>query len=225
MVIIGTVLLQSVTAGPIAKWLDVAEPEPKGFLIIGADCLALAIATALKKNGFTALLADQTWENINQANMLGLKTYWGNAVSEHADRRLNLTGIGRMLALSANDDFNALAAKHYRMEFGDNNIYSVRNEKAARKPSKEKASIKHGGQPLFQETATREYLCTLAAAGAEIKTTLLTDQFPYEKYLRQENVRRVPLFAIDPKNRIHPLTPNRKISPQANWKIIGITAR
>ena len=225
MVIIGTVLLQSVTAGPIAKWLDVAEPEPKGFLIIGADCLALAIATALKKNGFTALLADQTWENINQANMLGLKTYWGNAVSEHADRRLNLTGIGRMLALSANDDFNALAAKHYRMEFGDNNIYSVRNEKSAHKPSKEKASIKHGGQPLFQETATREYLCTLVAAGAEIKTTLLTDQFPYEKYLRQENVRRVPLFAIDPKNRIHPLTPDRKISPQANWKIIGITAR
>lgn len=223
MVIIGTVLLQSVTAGPIAAWLNVAEPEPKGCLIIGADRLARAMAEALGKNGFSTVLSDQSWENINQANMLGLKTYWGNAVSEHADRRLNLTGIGCVLAMSANNDFNALAAKHYRMEFGANNIYSIRNEEAARKAMKEKASIKHGGQPLFQETATREYLHKLISEGAEIKTTLLTEQFSYENYLRQQNVRRIPLFAIDAKERLHPLTPDKKLAPQANWKIIGIT--
>lgn len=223
MMIIGTVLLQSVTAGPIARWLNVAEPEPTGCLIIGADRLARAIAAALKKNGFQIVLADQSWENINAANMLGLRTYWGKVVSKHADRRLNLTGIGCMLALSANHDFNALAAKHYRIEFGANNIYSISNEEATGTEVNEKDSIKHGGQLLFQKTATREYLYNLIVEGAEIKTTLLTDQFSYENYLHRKSGQRIPLFAIDTKERLHPLTPDKKLSPQKNWKIMGIT--
>ena len=52
MVIIGTVLLQSATAGPIARWLGVAEPEPKGFLIIGANAVSRAIGGGLVANGF-----------------------------------------------------------------------------------------------------------------------------------------------------------------------------
>src|SRR5690606_426146 len=37
LVIIGTVLLQSMTAGPLARFLKVAEPENEGFLILGAN--------------------------------------------------------------------------------------------------------------------------------------------------------------------------------------------
>lgn len=51
-VIIGTVILQSLTARPIAVLLKVAEPEPLGFLIIGANTLAIAMAESLVKNGF-----------------------------------------------------------------------------------------------------------------------------------------------------------------------------
>jgi CPA1 family monovalent cation:H+ antiporter len=223
MVIIGTVLLQSATAGPIAKWLKVAEPEPRGFLIIGADHVSRAIAGALQENGFTTLLADQNWDHIKTAKMAGLATYWGNPVSEHAERHLNLIGIGRLLALTPNWELNALAAKHYRMEFGANNIYSIRPHRPKNQADENKTVFKHGGRRLFQETITHENLYKLFTDGAEMKTTPLTKIFSYEDYLQQHEERRIPLFAIDAGNRIHPLTSEREVSPEADWKIIGLT--
>lgn len=223
LVIIGTVLLQSATAGPIAKWLNVAEPEPRGFLIIGADTVSRAIAEALQENEFRVLLADQNWDHIMAAKMAGLPTYWGNPVSEHAERHLSLIGIGRLLALTPNWELNALAARHYRMEFGANHIYTVRTQPSKNQPAENQSGVKHGGRNLFHETIQHEDLARLVADGEEIKTTLLTDKFTYEDYLRQRKEKRIPLFAIDPGGRIHPFTPEPEFIPEADWKIIGLS--
>jgi len=84
LVIMGTVLLQSATARPIALWLQVAEPEPKGFLIIGANKVARTIAKVLEAKGFRILLAEANWDNIVKAKMENLETFYGNPVSVHA---------------------------------------------------------------------------------------------------------------------------------------------
>ncbi len=60
MVIIGTVVLQSATAGLLARALGVAGPEPRGFLIVGANPLARMIAQALLKRGYNSVLCDST---------------------------------------------------------------------------------------------------------------------------------------------------------------------
>ncbi|PNG83825.1 K(+)/H(+) antiporter NhaP2 [Pseudomonas putida] len=62
-VIIGTVVLQSATARPLARLLKVAEPAPSGFLIVGANEPARAIAKALQQLGCRVLLTDSSWEN------------------------------------------------------------------------------------------------------------------------------------------------------------------
>jgi CPA1 family monovalent cation:H+ antiporter len=224
MVIIGTVLLQSATAAPIAKWLKVAEPEPKGFLIVGADPLARAIGHALQENEFRVQLADQNWDHIKEAKLEGLPAYWGNPVSEHADRHLSLIGIGRLLALTPNGERNALAAKHYWMEFGANNIYTIRIKPPENGTADAKSAYKHGGRGLFAETATHEVLVGLLAAGGEIKTTPLTDAFSYDDYRQQRDEKRIPLFALDPGGRIHPLTDASEVAPRADWKVIGLSA-
>jgi len=224
MVIIGTVVLQSATAGPIAKWLKVAEPEPRGFLIVGADPLARNIGRALQENGFRVRLADQNWDHVKVAKLEGLPAYWGNPVSEHADRHLSLIGIGRLLALTPNGERNALAAKHYWMEFGGNNIYTIRVNRPENGTADAKSAYKRGGQRLFADTATHEVLAGLLSAGAEIKTTPLTDAFSYDDYRQQQDEKRIPLFALDPGDRIHPLTDKSEVVPQANWKIIGLSA-
>ena len=131
-IIIGTVLLQSATARPLAKWLGVAEPEPRGFLILGANPLARAIAAGLKKENFRIVLADGNWDNIRIAMLDGHTTYYGNVVSEHADRHLDLIGIGRLLALSPQSEVNTLAALRYRAEFGTKNIYTQLTQRRSR---------------------------------------------------------------------------------------------
>ena len=223
MVIIGTVLLQSATAGPIARWLGVAEPEPKGFLIIGANAVSRAIGGGLVANGFRVLLADQDWNDIKAAKMEGLPTYYGNPVSEHAERNLRLVGIGRVLALTPNMELNALAAQHYRLEFGANNLYTVRNRRPENGTNESRAAFKHGGQPLFRKPIIYQDLSERLAGGAEVKTTLLTEKFSFESFLRQNEEHRLALFAIDPQDRIHPFTAESGFSPEAGWKIISLS--
>ncbi len=221
MVIIGTVLLQSATARPIAKWLKVVEPEPRGFLIIGANAVARAVAASLVANGFRVLLTEQNYDHVKASRMEGLPTYYGNPVSEHAERHISLIGIGRLLALTPNIELNALAALHYRMEFGSNNLYSIRNRGPEGSMDERKTIFKQGVKNLFQADIDYADLTGLIAQGAQIKTTLLTEKFSFEDYLQQKTEKRLPLLAVDPRDCIHVFTPQIDFSPKAGWKIIG----
>lgn len=223
MVIIGTVLLQSATAGAIARWLKVMEPEPRGFLIIGANRVARAIGVALMENGVKTVLADSTWEEVKRARMEGLPVYWGHPVSEHADRHLSLIGIGRLLALTANGELNALAVKHYRLEFGAGNLFVVRLKRTKYPLRSEKAPKVQEGNALFPHPVSHHDLDNWLAGGAELKTTLLTEKFRYSDYLKQSGGQRIPLFAIDPRGRVFPVTERSALAPAADWRIIGLS--
>lgn len=221
MVIIGTVVLQSATARPIAHWLKVSEPEPKGFLIVGANLAARTIAKALEKYGFKTLLADQNWSSVSLSKIQGLQAYWGNPVSEHAERHLNLIGIGHMLAISPNIELNALAAHFYRLEFEPQRIFTIKNRQQNGKAGN-KSEFKYGGQHLFNSSLTYQDLDELVSNGAEIKKTLLTEEFSYSSYLEKHKERRLPLFAIDDNFSIHVFTPTPTFKPKAGWSILAL---
>lgn len=204
MVIIGTVVLQSATARPLAKLLKVAEPEPHGVLIIGANPVARAIATALKKEQFRTLLTDSHWPNIRAASLEGLEAFWGNAISERADRKLDLVGIGKLFALSQNDLLNTLAVQKYAGEFGHHQVFSLPPNVDESQRDRKVASDAHRGQLLFGETITYSRLASWLANGAEIKVTGLTDEFTFEDYLEKHAGRVVPLFVITEGGNLRP---------------------
>lgn len=222
MVIIGTVLLQSATAGPLSRWLKVADPEPKGFLIIGANRVARSIAERLDENGFKVLLTDQNWSEVSDAKLQGLPAYWGNPVSEHAERHLNLTGIGNLLALSPNTELNNLAAHYYRTEFEPNGIYAIRNLEPESGGIPAKVEFKFGGRPLFDEQLSFQELDRQIEQGATIRKTVLTEEFTLEDYLAENRGRRWPLFAIDDSGRLLPLTADERIRPGEGWQILAL---
>lgn len=221
MVIVGTVLLQSATARPIAKWLGVAEPDPRGFLIVGADVLARTIAGSLKENGFRVQLTDMNRDNVVAAHLEGLPAYWGNPASEHAERHLNLVGLGRLLALSPSQELNALAAQKYRVEFGASNVFTIRTKRAESAEGNAKVTIPQGGRPLFQKDITYSGLLAMLENGVELRTTPITESFTFSDYLSQCDEKRIPLFAVTPAGRIHVFTDKDSFSPKADWRIIG----
>ena len=223
LVIVGTVLLQSATARSLARWLGVAEPEPKGFLIVGADPASRAIAASLRENGLAVQLTDQNWNNVVAARMEGLPAYWGNPASEHAERHLSLIGMGRLLALGPNNELNALAARYYRMEFGGDNVYTVRAARPDESGDAAKTSFRLAGRPLFGEGVTRAVLADLLENGAELKTTPLTEVFSFKDYMDQCGEHRIPLFAIRPSGRVEVFTAKNEFTPGPDWRIIGAT--
>lgn len=222
LMIIGTVIFQSLTAGFVAKLLKVSEPEPKGFLIVGANPVARTLASALMNEGFNALVVGSSWTNVKLARMAGINAFYGNAISEHADRNLDLIGIGHMLALTPQDDLNTLAALRYKSEFGRNHIYTIQTKADSDKQIKHEAATRHRGTALFAEGITFSKLASLIAQGATIKATKLTQSFDYKSYEIKNQNNVIPLFAIDARGKLHFFTPDSNLDPKEDWTIISL---
>lgn len=220
-VIIGTVVLQSASAGLLARWLGVAEPEPRGLLIIGASPLARAIAGALKGNDFRVLLTDSYWDNVRQARMEGLTTFYGNPVSEHADRHLDLVGIGRMLALSPQRELNTLACLRYRTEFGRQGVYQLTVTLDEKEQPKKAPAHGFAGQTAFGGDVSYSKLASMLSRGAEMHSTGLKDDFSWEDYQGHYRERAVPMFFVDNRGRLRVRT-DQALEPQSGWKVIAM---
>ena len=218
--IIGTVVLQSATARPLARWLGVAAPAPKGFLIVGANSFARAVASELQRHDFRCVLADSNYENIRQARMAGLETFYGNPVSEHADIHLDLSGIGSLLALSHQHNINVIAAINYRADFGASRIFSLANSDAGR-AGKHSASGSFQGERLFAEDVDLQSLMRAIADGQTIKSTTLSEEFDWQTYQQNYGDRR-PLFVIDARGFVKPVTAAGRLAPGKGATILAL---
>lgn len=222
-VIVGTVVLQSTTARYFAEKLGVAEPETNGLLIVGAHTFARELAIALNKLSFKTLLIDSDWDNISAARMAGLLTYYGNPVSEHADQKLDLVGLGRLLALSPQPELNALASIRYRGEFGRNAVYSL-PVSSQDKTEKKQVASRHKGNTLFDKDATYTKLANLMGHNAKIRVTSLSEDFDFSSFQQQYGKQSLPLLALDSKTqKLMVFTEEEPLTPQPGWLIISLT--
>ncbi len=223
-VIMGTVVIQSATARILAIALDVAEPDTRGYVIVGANPVARAIANALQTAGYRVLLSDTYWDNISAARMDNLPTFYGSLLSEHADTHLDLVGLGGMLGLSHHADRNNLAILKYRNEFGPQNVYSLATRAdTAAASAKHIASERHRGGILFGVDMTYSKLSGMIAKGAQIKSTTLTDEFNFQAWRDHAgNFYNVPLFALGTKGELHWFTDADTLNLKTGWQLYSL---
>ncbi len=222
-VILGTVVFQSATSRFVAKRLNLVEPPAHGVLIVGANTVARTIGLALKQHGVDVILCDSNWDNIRNTRMAGLETFFGNPVSEYADQRLALAGIGNLLALSPIRDQNVIASMHYRIEFGANHIFSIRSSIENRTTEKHKISSQLKGETLFPEDITYSKISSLLGNGAEIRATRLTEEFTMADFLNTKEPQTTLLFALSKTNRLIDCTSENAAIPQRGWILLSLS--
>jgi NhaP-type Na+/H+ or K+/H+ antiporter len=221
-VIFGTVVLQSATSRMMARWLDVAEPPPNGFLIVGANTIARTIALELRKNQVDVLLTDSNWDNIRAARMDGLRTFYGNPVSEYAEQRLDLVGLGKLLGLSPERSINTVAGMRFGNEFGQHNIYALRTSVDARLSEMHIDGEEHRGQYLFSKDLTYSKFSSMLAQGAELHSTRLSSEFTWNDFQQQNGKDAIPLFAITPEGKVLTSKIGSNFEPKNGWKVISL---
>src|SRR5690606_19425060 len=113
LVIIGTVIIYGFTAPLLARWLKVSQADPQGVLIAGGQQWALDIASILQEKGFSVVVVDTNRQNITKAKMMGLSAINESIISERTIDQLNLEGIGKLLALTSNDEVNSLSVLQF----------------------------------------------------------------------------------------------------------------
>lgn len=184
-VIVGTVVLASLSAKPVARALGVAGADPTGFLLVGAHPLARDLAHTLQEAQVPVTLADTNRDNVMQARMMGLRAHYGSPLSEHAADHLNLEGVGALIAMTPNDEANALAAHKFVKDFGRAGVYQLAPD---RPDSRTQLADDATGRSAFitadGQNPTFEQVQRLYRTGAKVRRTKLTDSYSLSDYRR-----------------------------------------
>ncbi len=203
-VIVGTVVLYGLGMAPIARALGLAHRRQEGVLIIGAGRVERTIGSALVDQNIPVLMATTNRRDEYRARMAGLETHYGNVLIEDVDLELDLSGIGRMLALTPNDDVNTLAVTRFVGIFGRAQTYQMA---PGRVPAgiDSSATTHLAGRLLFNAEASYERLSTMVRAGAGVRRTSITPEFTVDDF-RTVHLGAVPLFVIKPSGRLVVIT-------------------
>lgn len=195
--IVGTVAVYGLTISPLARWLGLAQPDPQGVLFVGAQAWVRRVATALQSLGVTVLLIDANARNVRQAKRAGLPAQRANILAEGVKDDLDLSGIGRLLAVTPNDEVNALAALHFGEVFESDEVYQL----PMRTDGPPNAAVeipRHlRGRPLFATDATYTALDERLDGGAGVHVVYLSEEQTVADLVAEaEEDALTPLFLV-----------------------------
>lgn len=216
-VVIGaTAIIYGLTSPWVARLLGLAEVDPQGVLILGAGPVERSIAAALEEAGVDVVLAATSRAHESEARLSGLRTHFGDLLGGDSAEKIDLRGIGRVLAITQNHEFNSLAALHFREEFGRGDVYQLYPSDDVDSTGTESMP----GRPLFKEGASYEYLAGRLISGEEVRTTAVTNSYTFEK-LKEERPGMLGLFVLK-GDQVQVLT-GRSFSAQPGTRVTYLT--
>ena len=248
LVIVVTVAVYGLTATIVAKRLGLADPENAGFLIAGASPAARMIGKAIRDEKVEVLMVDLSYANIQQARFDGLPTMMGNILSPQVQERIELTGIGRLLAMTANNEVNSLAVVQFGKHFGRSNVFQLPRAVKAKRPAtvvpgaseegdpapqkqaedkkREEVGEELRGRLLFNDVATFAHLERLVSQGAQVRKTKLTKEFTFKQWQethRAEDEEAVPLLLIGETGEVSIFATDKTLSPKAGHTVVALS--
>lgn len=130
LMIVVTVALAGLAAGPLATILRVRAGRPNGVIIVGAHQLGRDLGSVLQSLGVPVRLVDTNAANIEAAAKAGLDTRSGSATDVRwMDQEVASTGYGNVLCLSDNSEVDQAVARWAADRFGGDNVLRWRRDK------------------------------------------------------------------------------------------------
>jgi len=222
LVIIATVVVQSLTSRSVASLLKVRAPAPTGYLIFGGSKFNRLLACEMLNQDIAVTIADTNWDAIREARMMDIPVYFGNPMSDHAARHLDIATFGTVLIMSPYKQLNPLISYHFEYTQGKDKVWSLTSNEQATRPSHQVSEQYAKKLTLFDEGVTYGYLASAVSKGASVKTTRLTDEFSFEDYNDKYNDRATPLLAINKEGKSYTFINGNSIEPKSGWRIISL---
>ncbi len=219
-VIIGTVVIYGLLGPVAARLLGLSDTNPQGVMIVGGQPWARAIGVALKDLDIRALVVDSNYQNTAAAWMDGVPAYHGNILTDSASEQLELTGIGRMIALTANDQVNTLAAQRMARIFERVGVYQLAPK--SRGDGGEMPEL--GGRLLGDERVTYSRLAALWARDGGILVTPLSSAYTLDAFREDHGEDAVPLFQLSAAGRLTVLSPTQPAPSPKGARLISLAA-
>lgn len=220
LVVVGTVAIYGLTVRYAARYLDLAQADPEGILIVGAHRWARKVARALQAAGRTVLLVDTNDNHVQQAEAEGLQAVYASILSEHIVDEVDLSQMGRLLALTRNDEVNSMAALRFAEIFGRANVFQL----PLHSSHQSRTGITHEqhGRCLFTPIATHTYLEQRFSNDAELVTVELKEAFDLNAFRERYGPTAVPMFLIDANNGVSVMATDNSVTPRVGQTMIAL---
>lgn len=223
LVIVGSVTIYGLLAAPLARVLGLADPNPQGILFAGAEPWVRQLAALLHADGHTVLLVDTNYANVSAARVAGLRAECTSVLSEYAREELDLGGLGRLLATTANDGVNALAVREFAHIFGRRNAYQL-PPLDSKSGSRASVGSHLRGRVLFGEHMDHDELAERVHAGAVFKRTKITQTFGYDDFRRRYGDNALIAMVRNGSGELIIATADRPLVPQAGNVVYALVA-
>jgi NhaP-type Na+/H+ or K+/H+ antiporter len=194
LVIVATVTVYGLTAAPMARRLGVTRPARTRPLLIGGDPWVLDLGRLLKARGLEVLMWAGSERQREQIQEAGLELAPGEVVAAATGEGVRIEGVTAVLLLTAEDDFNSLAAVMMR-DGVDGPVYRL----AAPHPRHGVVAPYLGGEILFGPELSGAAIAQRYAAGSQLFTRQASGPAP-------ALVGHDVLFVIRSDGRLLPVT-------------------
>jgi NhaP-type Na+/H+ or K+/H+ antiporter len=195
-VIVATVIIYGFGAGPLARRLGLAQKSSQGVLIVGAGSVERELGRALSEADVPVVFASTNRRDESELRLQGFATYYGNLVEKEIPTDLDLSGIGRLLAVTPNDEVNTLSARRFTELFGSAETYQLAPQPLG--PGIDRTVADIGGRRLFNDQLSYSELDRRFRGGEKVRRTSLGKAFTGENFKDALGEGGQVLFVVKP---------------------------
>ena len=214
--VVFTVVLHGFTFAPLARWLGLSAAEAPGVLLVGGSRFTTGLAEVLKKAGVEVLISDPNHAHLIRPRALGLRTFYGDILSEAAEHQVELLSYETLLAATDNDAYNTLVATDFAPEFGRDRTWQIGRAKSDK--SRHALPTQLGGRP-FAAGRTHDALDGLIEEGWSFRATKLSEEFAMADW-REKRPDAILLGTIGPKGTLRLLAGDKDPEVAAGHRLV-----
>ncbi|MCO6043643.1 cation:proton antiporter [Aeoliella sp. ICT_H6.2] len=221
LVVVGTVTIYGLSLGYVARYLGLSREDPQGVLFVGASPLVREVARSLHNEGLSTLLVDTNPQNIALARMDGLPVCYASIGSDFVHEETDLGDLGRLLAMTPNDEVNTLAASEFAEQFGSANVFQFApHEKTSQRHQRVPKHLR--GRILFASDLTEDQIKERHESGFVMKKTTLSEGFTMSHFREKYGDDAILMFVIPDGGRLMVVAADSKYEPKAGDKLIAL---
>ncbi len=193
LTIIMTVVCQGLTAGWVAKWLQITSKDVTGAVIVGCNPLSLVIARFFQERGENVVMIDTDPECLVQAEAQNLRVIASSALDAAVLEEAGLGSIGTFLAMTSNGEVNFVLAQRAAEEFKPPRVLAV----FPRDPQASTSASNKVNQAFISDLAIKTWNEYLNDGRVKLGTTTLDElEFSTQCDRIQEKIRTGVLIPL-----------------------------
>jgi len=209
LTIIMTVVCQGLTAGQIAKWLQITSKEATGAVIVGCNPLSLLVARFFQERGEEVVMIDTDPDCFAQAEAQNLRLISSSALDTAVLEEAGLDSMGTFLAMTSNGEVNFVLAQRAAEEFNPPRVLAV----FPRDPQANTSATSKVNQAFVSDLGIKTWNEYLNDGRVKLGTTTLNDlEFSSQQERIQEKIRTgvlIPLL-VEREQRLQVMPVNQE---------------